>query len=47
MVGTLEDALHEGQRAKLDNYRTHHFFSVYAVVFDPDGAGLTMSELAV
>src|ERR1044071_7304986 len=43
----LEDALHEGQRAKLDSYRTHHFLSVYAVAVDPDGAGLTMSELAV
>ncbi|CAM5658598.1 magnesium transporter CorA family protein [Streptomyces hirsutus] len=43
----LEGALHEGQRAKIDNYRTHYFLSVYAVAVDPDGAGLTMSELAV
>ncbi|MFF4548129.1 CorA family divalent cation transporter [Streptomyces sp. NPDC001435] len=43
----LEDALHEGQRSKLDNYRTHHFLSVHAVAVDPDGAGPTMSELAV
>ncbi|MFF4120879.1 magnesium transporter CorA family protein [Streptomyces sp. NPDC001714] len=43
----LEDALHEGQRAKLDSYRTHHFLSVYAVAVDPDDAALTMRELAV
>jgi magnesium transporter len=43
----VEDALHQGQRPKLDRYRTHEFLSAYAVTTVPDSAELSTSELAV
>ncbi|WP_405725331.1 magnesium transporter CorA family protein [Streptomyces sp. NBC_01537] len=42
----LEDAAHQGQRPKLDRYRTHEFLSVYAVTIDPDSAALSTSEIS-
>lgn len=43
----VEDALHSGQRPKLDRYGTHEFISAYAVSVVPDGSELTTTELAV
>ncbi|CCB75430.1 MULTISPECIES: magnesium transporter CorA family protein [Streptomycetaceae] len=43
----VEDALHEGQRPKLDRYRTHDFLSAYAVTVAADSAELLVSEVAV
>ncbi|WP_055585786.1 magnesium transporter CorA family protein [Peterkaempfera griseoplana] len=44
---SLEDALHQGQRPKLDRYRTHEFLSAYAVSVAPDSGALSTSEIAV
>jgi len=43
----VEDASHERQRPKLDQYGTHLFLSAYAIAVDPDTADLTSSELAM
>ncbi|WP_042367247.1 magnesium transporter CorA family protein [Streptacidiphilus neutrinimicus] len=43
----VEDARHEHQRPKLDRYRTHAFLSTYAVRAEPDGDGLSTSEISV
>ncbi|WP_042365297.1 magnesium transporter CorA family protein [Streptacidiphilus neutrinimicus] len=43
----LEDAVHAGQRPKLDSYRSHQFLSAYAVSVAPDGVSLVTSEIAV
>jgi magnesium transporter len=41
----VEDALHQGQRSKLDVYDDHLFLAAYAVSFDPHGE-LVVGELA-
>lgn len=43
----LESAAQHGQRPKLDRYSTHEFLSAYAVTIGPDGAELSISEIAV
>jgi magnesium transporter len=43
----LENAAQHGQRPKLDRYSTHEFLSAYAVTIGPDGAELSISEIAV
>ncbi|MFK4224714.1 magnesium transporter CorA family protein [Streptomyces sp. NPDC019890] len=43
----LEDAAHQGQRPKLDRYRTHEFLSAHAVSIAPDSADLSTSEISV
>jgi magnesium transporter len=43
----LEDARHQGQRPKLDRYRTHEFLSAYAVSIAADSAELSTHEIAV
>jgi magnesium transporter len=43
----LEDAADQGQRPKLDRYRTHEFLSAYAVTIAPDSAALSASEISV
>jgi magnesium transporter len=42
----VEDALHLGQRSKLDRYRTHLFLSAYWARFDADTGELATSELS-
>jgi magnesium transporter len=42
----VEDALHHGQRSKLDRYRTHLFLSAYWARFDADAGELSTSELS-
>ncbi|GGT36763.1 magnesium transporter CorA [Streptomyces kurssanovii] len=42
----LEDALHQGQRPKLDRYCTHEFLSTHAVSIAPDSADLSISEIS-
>lgn len=42
----LEDAAHQGQRPKLDRYRTHEFLSAYAVAIAPDSADLSAGEIS-
>ena len=42
----VEDALHHGQRSKLDRYRTHLFLSAYWARFDADSGELATSELS-
>lgn len=44
---SLEDALHQGQRPKIDRYRTHEFLSAYAVAVAPGSGELSTSEIAV
>ncbi len=43
----VEDATHEGQRAKLDRYRTHAYLNAYAVSVDTAARALSTGELAV
>ncbi|MEY9874438.1 magnesium transporter [Streptacidiphilus sp. MAP12-33] len=43
----LEDAVHTGERPKLDSYRSHQFLSAYAVSVASDGVSLVTSEIAV
>jgi len=43
----VEDASHERQRPKLDQYGTHLFLSAYAIAVDPDTMDLKSSELAM
>ncbi|SEM62261.1 magnesium transporter CorA family protein [Streptacidiphilus jiangxiensis] len=43
----LEDAVHAGQRPKLDSYRSHQFLSAYAVSVAPDDVSLVTREIAV
>jgi magnesium transporter len=43
----LEDALHAGQRPKLDHYSSHLFVSAYAVALDDRSAELASSEMAI
>jgi len=43
----VEDASHERQRPKLDQYGTHLFLSAYAIAVDKDTAELESSELAM
>jgi magnesium transporter len=42
-----EDTRHQGQRPKLDRYRTHEFLSAYAVSNAADSAELSTHEIAV
>jgi magnesium transporter len=42
----IEDALHKGQRPKVDRYRSHLFLNAYGAQVDADTGGLTTSELA-
>jgi magnesium transporter len=42
----IEDALSEGQRTKLDRYRTHLFLSAYSVTLDQESGQLTTHELS-
>src|SRR5690348_12417113 len=42
----VEDALHPGQRSKLDRYRTHLFLTAYWAWFDADSGELATSELS-
>jgi magnesium transporter len=42
----IEDALSEGQRTKLDRYRTHLFLSAYSVSLDEESGQLTTNELS-
>ncbi|MGI5401729.1 magnesium transporter CorA family protein [Streptomyces sp. CA-135486] len=42
----MEDAAHQGQRPKLDRYRTHEFLSAHAVSIAPDSADLSTSEIS-
>lgn len=42
----IEDALHEGQRPKLDRYDDHLFLSAYIARLDAGTAELTISEVA-
>ena len=42
----IEDALTEGQRTKLDRYRTHFFLSAYSVTLDEESGQLATNELA-
>jgi magnesium transporter len=42
----VEDALHEGQRPKLDRYPSHLFLTAYATRLDADAGVLMTSELA-
>lgn len=41
----VEDAVHQGQRAKLDHYATHSFLNAYAVGLGPSGE-LATSEVS-
>jgi magnesium transporter len=43
----VEDALHHGQRPKLDRYRSHLFLTAYAARLDAGTGELATSELAV
>jgi magnesium transporter len=43
----VEDALHRGQRPKLDRYDSHLFLSSHAVRLDENSGQLSVSELAV
>lgn len=42
----IEDALSDGQRTKLDRYRTHLFLSAYSVTLDEESGQLTTNEIA-
>ena len=42
----VEDALHPGQRSKLDRYRTHLFLTAYWARFDADSGELATSEVS-
>src|SRR5689334_11180250 len=42
----VEDALHPGQRSKLDRYRSHLFMTAYWAWFDADSGELATSELS-
>ena len=42
----VEDAVHDGQRPKLDRYRTHLFANMYAVHFSGETGLLTSSEVS-
>jgi magnesium transporter len=42
----VEDALHHGQRAKLDRYRSHLFMTAYSARLDTDSGELATSELS-
>ncbi|GGO87404.1 magnesium transporter CorA family protein [Wenjunlia tyrosinilytica] len=42
----LESARNQGQRSKLDHYRTHEFLSAYALFVDPRSGRLSTSEIA-
>ncbi|MBX6371079.1 MAG: magnesium transporter CorA family protein [Acidothermus sp.] len=43
----VEDAVHLGQRPKLDHYATHLFLSCYALRYPPGSEELEVGELAV
>lgn len=43
----LEDAVHQGQRPKLDHYSTHEFLSTHTVGINADGTGVSTGEISV
>ncbi|HEY3943135.1 MAG TPA: magnesium transporter CorA family protein [Acidimicrobiales bacterium] len=43
----IEDALHEGQRTKLDRYQTHLFLSAHSADVDPVSMRMVTREIAV
>jgi magnesium transporter len=43
---TVEDAVQQHERPKLDRYQDHYFLTAYAVSLDPATGSLTTSELA-
>ncbi|WP_329454056.1 magnesium transporter CorA family protein [Streptomyces sp. NBC_01497] len=42
----VEHALHQGQRPKIDHYRTHIYLNAYATSVGEDGDALSVSEIA-
>jgi magnesium transporter len=41
----VEDALHDGQRPKVDRYENHLFTALYDVAFDPASGELSTNEV--